>query len=645
MSAQTVASTAYRQVPGTPLRTYVFDSHTEMAVYVARLIANVIRERNEAGQYAVLGLATGSSPVSVYRELIRMHKEEGLDFSRTFAFALDEYYGLSDKDEQSFRDWLYKHFFSQVNIPESQWAVPGSLVPDSEIEEHCRWYEECIQAAGGIDVQLLGIGRNGHIGFNEPYSPRFSRTRRVTLDEVTRKDAASDFYGEDHVPMQAITMGIGTIMQARKIILMALGEHKAAIIREALEGEVTERVPASFLREHLDATVLLDEAAASELKGVATPWLLGEVEWTGEMAKRAVLWLSREEQQPLLKLDASHFLKHNLYQLLRARAAEGGASQFRQAVEVLTREVFEEMMRSINHHPAGVCQQGVGRKRILCFSPHPDDDVISMGGTLIRLNEDGHEVHVAYMTSGNIAVFDHDAENVARMVAEYNRHFGIDPQASEAKERWVAEELRRKRPRQQDHPDIRAIKALIRRCEAKSAATVCGCKLEHLHFLNLPFYETGTIEKRPVGDEDRAIIRRLIEEVQPDQIYMAGDFSDPHGTHRVCAQGILQVLQQLQAETGRCYEVLLYRGAWQEWAPHEVEIAVPLSPADMERKKHAIFRHESQKDTALFPGADGREFWQRAQDRNINTAKVYNELGLPEYYAMEGFVRYRGQRL
>ncbi len=645
MSTPAIASTSYRQIVGTPIRTYVFDSHTAMAVYVAHIIAGIIRERNAAGQYAVLGLATGSSPVSVYRELIRMHREEGLDFSRTIAFALDEYYGLAGEDEQCFRGWLHKHFFSQVNIPEDQWAVPGSLVPEDDIEEHCRWYEERIKAAGGIDVQLLGIGRNGHIGFNEPYSPRYSGTRLVTLDEVTRKDAASDFYGEEHVPMQAITMGIGTILQARKIILMAMGEHKAAIIREALEGEVTERVPASFLREHLDATVLLDEAAASELSGVATPWLLGEVEWTEGLVKRAVLWLSRKEQQPLLKLDAGHFLKHNLYQLLHARRIAGGPAQYRHAVDPLTRQVFDWMMQTINHHPAGVCQNGQGRKRILCFSPHPDDDVISMGGTLIRLNEDGHEVHVAYMTSGNIAVFDHDAENLARMVAEYNRCFGIDTQASEEKLGWVVEELRRKRPRQQDHEDIRKIKALIRRCEAQSAAMYCGCKLEHLHFLNLPFYETGTIEKRPLGEQDRMIIRRLIDGVQPDQIYMAGDFSDPHGTHRVCAQGILQVLEQIRGETGREYEVLLYRGAWQEWALHEIEIAVPLSPRDMERKKHAIFRHESQKDTALFPGVDSREFWQRAQDRNINTAKMYNDLGLPEYHAMEGFVRYRGQRL
>lgn len=645
MSAPAIGAAAYRQVNGTPIRTYVFDSHTEMAVHVARLIANVIRERNAAGQHAVLGVATGSSPVSVYRELIRMHREEGLDFSRTIAFALDEYYGLDPADEQSFRGWLHRHFFSQVNIPESQWAVPASQVPEDEIEEHCQWYEERIQAAGGIDVQLLGIGRNGHIGFNEPYSPRFSRTRRVTLDEVTRKDAASDFYGEEHVPMQAITMGIGTILQARKIILMAMGEHKAGIIRETLEGEVTERVPASFLREHLDATVLLDEAAASELTGVATPWLVGEVEWTEPLVKRAVLWLSREERKPLLKLDAGDFLKHNLYQLLQARIRAGEGPQYRQVAEQLTRQVFDWMMQTIEHHPAGVCLDGQGRKRVLCFSPHPDDDVISMGGTLIRLNEDGHEVHVAYMTSGNIAVFDHDVETVARMVTEYNRLFGIDTQRSQEKERWVVDELRRKRPRQQDHQSIRAIKALIRRCEAKSAAMVCGCKLEHLHFLNLPFYETGTIEKRQLAEEDRAIIRQLIDEVQPDQIYMAGDFSDPHGTHRVCAQGILQVLEQIHGQTGRQYDVLLYRGAWQEWAPHEIEIAVPLSPRDLERKRHAIFRHESQKDTALFPGVDSREFWQRAQDRNLNTASLYNALGLPEYYAMEGFVRYRGQRL
>lgn len=617
-----------RPIPGTQIPCYVFKSNTDVARHVAHVVANTIRERNSFGRKAVLGLATGSTPVGVYRELIRMHQEERLDMSGVVTFNLDEYYGLGPDRLQSYHRWMNETFFKHVNIaPQNIHILDGTVCPE-EVDEHCRRYEDAIRRAGGIDVQLLGIGRNGHIGFNEPFDPRNSRTRLVTLDEVTRADAASDFFSEDNVPSQALSMGIGTIMEARKIILMAFGEHKARVIREAGEGPMTERLPASLLREHVDAAFYLDTAAGAELTGLATPWLLGSVEWTDELIKRAVLWLCQQTKKALLKLEDRDFRDHDLHQLL----VQHGPAQR------VAHRVFRWMMETIEYHPATR-----EPTRVLCFSPHPDDDVISMGGTLIRLVEDQHEVHVAYMTSGNIAVFDHAAQQIADLLTELNRRFEIDVDKSPGVETRVLGALSKKKPGDQDTEEVLTIKELIRWAEAKSGAAVCGIKEENLHFLDLPFYRTGTVDKKPAGPDDVAIVRRVIEQVQPTQIYVAGDLSDPHGTHRVCAWVIFQALKEIEMASGSKPQILLYRGAWQEWPLHVIDIAVPLSPQDVKRKKQAIFRHESQKDTAVFPGPDDpREFWQRAQDRNRGTADLYNQIGLPEYVAMEAFVRWNG---
>lgn len=617
-----------RRVKGTQIPTYIFNSNRELAKSVAQTIASVIRERYSFGQNAVLGLPTGSTPVGVYRELIRQHREEGLDFSRVITFNLDEYYGLAHDRLQSYHRWMYENFFDHVNIPRRNIHIPDGTVPLDVVDDHCRRYEQAIAEAGGIDVQLLGIGRNGHIGFNEPFSVRNSRTRLATLDPLTRKDASSDFFSEENVPLQALTMGIGTILSARKIILMALGEHKARIVHEAVEGPLTDRVPASFLREHTDASFLVDAAAGGALTGVATPWVLGNVEWTDPLMKRAVLWLVEKSGKALFKLDDHDFREHNLHQLLRHHGPAHAIAQ----------RVFGWMMDTINYHPAGT-----EPRRVICFSPHPDDDVISMGGTLIRLNEDGHETHVAYMTSGNIAVFDHDARRIADLLAEYNRQFDIDKERSHQLAVEVCRSLAEKAPGDLDSDKVLKIKGLIRWSEAKDAAIVCGCHERNLHFLDLPFYQTGTIAKKPIGPDDVRIIRELLQKVQPTQIYLAGDLSDPHGTHRMCAEAIFRTLLEMEAEGTPRPEALLYRGAWQEWAPHEIEIAVPLSSKHLMQKRAAIFRHESQKDSALFPGPDDpREFWQRAEARNRHTADVYNRIGLPEYFAMEGFVRWNG---
>ncbi len=615
-------------VPGTKVPTYQFESNQAVARYVAQVVARIIRERNSVGQKAVLGLPTGSTPVGLYRELVRMHREEQLDFAGVVTFNLDEYYGLQPDQLQSYRRWMHDHFFQYVNVPESQIYIPDGTIALDRVDDFCRRYEDAIERAGGIDVQILGIGRNGHIGFNEPFSVRNGRTRLATLDPVTRKDAASDFFSEDNVPLQALTMGLATILDARKIMLIALGEHKAKIIRDAAEGPITDRVPATLLQDHSDACLLVDDAAGSMLTGVATPWVLGNVEWNDRLIKRAALWLCERTEKALLKLNDNDFREHNLHQLLRHQGP----------AHAIAHRVFRWMMDTIEYHPSGR-----ESKRVICFSPHPDDDVISMGGTLIRLVEDQHETHIAYMTSGNIAVHDHDAAAVADLVTEYNRMFGIDSQHAADVERTVASALSSKAPGEPDAEAVLKIKALIRWKEAKAGAIVAGVREEHCHFLDLPFYRTGTIAKNPVGDDDVRIIRELIERVGPHQIYVAGDLSDPHGTHRVCAEAIFRALAEIQAATGNRPDVLLYRGAWQEWPIDEIEIAVPLSPRDLERKKQAIFRHESQKDAALFPGADSREFWQRAEDRNRNTAAVYNKLGLPEYFAIEGFVRWNGQ--
>jgi glucosamine-6-phosphate deaminase len=615
------------RVQGTHLPTFVFDASEDLARYVAHSIAGLIRERNARGEFAVLGLPTGSTPTGVYRELVRLHQQEGLDFSQVATFNLDEYFGLSQEQLQSHRRSIYEHLFRHVNMRPENIHIPDGTLAASETDNFCRQYEAAIEKAGGIDLMLLGIGANGHIGANEPYSVKNSRTRLCTLDPVTRRAAASDFFGEWNVPQQAITMGMGTILAARKILLLALGEHKAKIIRDTCEGPVTPRVPASYLQEHGDATVLVDAAAGSLLTDRETPWKLGNIEWNDALLKKAVLWLCEQTGKALLKLDDDDFRNHGLHQLLRH---QGPAQK-------ISERVFRWLMETINYHPAGA-----ERKRVICFSPHPDDDVISMGGTLIRLNNDGHETHIAYMTSGNIAVFDHDAARIADLAAEFNRLFGIDREKSEEVEKNVQSWIASKSAGDPDIECVLKIKGLIRWSEAKFGAYKVGCQEKHLHFLDLPFYRTGTIAKKPIGEEDVQIIYDLLMRVDPHQVYIAGDLSDPHGTHRVCAQAIFRALKRIEAEHGTRPEALLYRGAWQEYDLHEIEIAVPLSPSDLAIKRKAIFMHESQKDEALFPGSDPREFWQRAEDRNKGTADRYNRVGLPEFYAMEAFTRWNG---
>jgi len=623
MSGKTMAS---HYIPRTKVPTLVFSNSNQAARHIALQIEEIIKQNLVQGKFTVLGLPTGSTPVGLYRELIRMHKMEGLDFSKVITFNLDEYYPLDSTHPQSYRRWMRETFFDHVNIPDNQINIPDGTLAFDQIEEFCINYEKKIRQAGGLDLQLLGIGRTGHMGFNEPGSTRHSRTRLATLDAVTRRDAAQAFFGEENVPLRALTMGIGTIMDARKVILMAYGEHKAPIVAKALEGPVSENVTASFLQEHQDATYILDQAASKSLSAIDRPWAVGPVSWNDTLIRKAVIELSLKTGKGLLKLSDDDFREHELYELLREH---GPAS-------VLGLKVFKQLMDTICNEPAGNL-----KKNILVFSPHPDDDVISMGGTLIRLVEQGHKVFVAYMTSGNIAVFDHDAWRFTDYAAAFNSLFKIDEkQTHQVKER-VRTFLDKKSPGQSDSDDLLKIKSLIRETEARAAALACGIPPEQLEFMNLRFYRTGTIAKAPIHSEDIDDIQNLIKKLNPFQIYVAGELSDPHGTHRVCAEAIFEAVRRARTK-GDTSEIWLYRGAWEEWEPQDLERVVPLGPEELERKKMAIFRHQSQKDRAMFPGnSDRREFWQRAEDRNLGTARIFDQLGLPEFCALEGFVQWK----
>ena len=625
-----------------------FPNSKAIAAVVAQEIADLIRKRKEAGEHAVLGLATGSTPVGVYAELIRMHNEEGLSFANVVTFNLDEYFPMDPGNLQSYVRFMNEHLFNHIDIPAENVNIPDGTVPVENVAEYCREYEAKIQSVGGIDIQLLGIGRTGHIGFNEPGSDISSLTRLITLDRVTRIDAASDFFGAENVPRRAITMGVGTILNAKRICILALGENKSAIVAKTVEGEMTPTIPATFLQRHQQVEFFLDTAAAASLTRFKSPWLVGAVSWDTDAIRRAVIWLSAKVSRPILKLTDADYNEEGLQDLL---AEHGSAYE-------INLTVFRWLQSTISGWPAGKPQSAkqpgdVSRpnddifpKRIVVFSPHPDDDVISMGGTLIRLADQGHEVHVAYQTSGNIAVFDDDAIRFAEFAADFCREFEALSDPILELETHVEKFLKNKKAGQVDSQIVQRLKGLIRRGEAREGARCCGVPASRLHHMDLPFYETGRVKKKPLSDDDIQIVVELLRRLKPHQIYAAGDLSDPHGTHRTCLSAVLLACEQCSNDDWyKDSEVWLYRGAWQEWPVHQIEMAVPLSPQEVERKRMAIFKHESQKDRALFPGPDMREFWQRAEARNSTTAKHYDELGLAEYEAIEGFVQWDGTQI
>lgn len=625
----------YENIP-----TVIYEGSSEASLAIAQEIAELIKEKEKKNEKAVLGLATGSTPVAVYDELVRMHEEDGLSFKNVITFNLDEYYPIKPDSLQSYVRFMHEHLFDSIDIPEDQIHIPDGTVSEDEIFDYCDQYEAKIEEAGGIDIQLLGIGRTGHIGFNEPGSRPDSITRLITLDKITRKDAASDFFGEEYVPRRAITMGVGTIMKSKKIILMAWGEGKANIIKETVEGDIQESIPATYLQNHKNTTIVLDQASSEKLMRINTPWLLTSCKWDEKLVRKAVVWLCQKLDKPILKLTDENYNENGMADLI---TTQGPAYN-------INIKVFNELQHTITGWPGGKPNEDDKYrperrepfpKRAIVFSPHPDDDVISMGGTLIRLVDHGHEVHIAYQTSGNIAVFDDDVVRFADFVLDYTEAFDMKEQKAEKLFRKVNDFLKSKQPGQVDSPEVKKIKGLIRRGEAKAGGRYCGVPDENMHFMELPFYETGRVKKKPISDEDIQITVDLLRKVKPHQIYAAGDLSDPHGTHRVCLTAIFEALDVVKNDDWAkdCW-VWLYRGAWQEWDVNEIEMAVPLSPLELQRKRRAIFKHQSQKDRPLFPGSDTREFWQRSEDRNRGTAKVYDDLGLAEYEAIEGFVRY-----
>lgn len=618
-----------------------FESSAVASKMVAAEIADLIRSRAAEGRQTVLGLATGSTPTRMYAELARLHREEGLSFKNVVTFNLDEYFPMQPDALQSYVRFMNEQLFDHIDIPRNQIHIPDGTLNRDDVYPFCQEYEAKIEAAGGIDIQILGIGRTGHIGFNEPGSTRESRTRMVTLDILTRRDASGDFFGEENVPRRAITMGVGTIFKARKVILMAWGEGKAPIVRKTVEGPVSDLVPATYLQQHPNTLFVLDEAAASDLTRVKTPWLVDTCVWDDFMTRRAVVWLCQKIDKPILKLTDEDYNENGLGELV----TEKGPSYN------INIRVFNQMQRTITGWPGGKPnaddknrpeRRNPFPKRAIIFSPHPDDDVISMGGTFIRLVDQGHEVHVAYQTSGNIAVFDDDAMRYAEFVSDYAAANGFTDNAALKLFDDVRAFLKNKKTGDVDSPEVRAIKGLIRRSEAKAGCRYVGIPDEQMHFLDMPFYETGRVKKKPLGEADIRIIMDLIRKVQPQQIYAAGDLADPHGTHRVCLDAIMEAVRRLKDEPfmNDCW-VWLYRGAWHEWELEKIEMAVPISPVELLRKRRAIFKHQSQKDNVMFQGSDKREFWERAEHRNRDTARQYDKLGLAEYEAMEAFVRWK----
>ncbi len=602
----------------------VADTHEELSRRLAARIAGLVRARRSAGGRAVLGLATGSSPIGLYRELIRLHRDEGLDFSNVTTFNLDEYWPLSPASLHSFRRFMMENLFEHVNVDLRHVHFPRGDVARGDVEAHAREYEALIREAGGIDLQVVGIGLTGHIGFNEPGSGADSRTRLVVLDTITRRAAAAEFFGLEHVPVEAVTMGVGTILEAREIALVATGEHKAAIVRQAIEGEVDRAVPASYLQRHPAATAYLDRAAAAELTRRRTPWILHELEWTGALTIQAVVWLSGVTGKSILKLDDVDYREHRLSGLL---AQHGSAAR-------LNGIVFNALgarIRGRSKLPAG--------RRVIVFSPHPDDDVISAGGVVHKLVQNGNALVIAYQTSGNIAVFDHEVRRYLDFLRRASADFGW---GDERLAPWLEDVERRMAVRaagQVDDEAVLRLKRRIREVEALSAIQPLGLSRGQARFLNLPFYRTGQVRKDPVGEEDVRIVLALIEEVAPEILLVAGDLSDPHGTHRMCKEAVELALARYR---GPAPEVWYYRGAWQEWPVAEADLLVPMSEEELELKMNAIFRHQSQKDRAPFPGVDEREFWQRVEERNRATAETVDRLGLPEYFAMEALVVRQG---
>jgi glucosamine-6-phosphate deaminase len=619
----------------------IYPTAVEGSVYAAQQIADLIKQKASKGEMLVLGMATGSTPIKMYAELVRMHREEGLSFKNVVTFNLDEYYPIDKDAYQSYWSFMHRNLFNHIDIDPKNIHLPNGNAPKAEMKNYCASYEQAIEAAGGIDLQILGIGQNGHIGFNEPGSSILSKTRLVNLENSTRLANSYEFETITKVPRLAVTMGISSILKAKKIILLAWG-NKASIVAKSVEGNVTESIPASILQQHNDCTFVIDQAASTELTRIKSPWLTGDCVWTNAMIKRAVVNLALKLNKSVLSLTSLDYTENGLSDLLVEQddAYEINLQVFYMLRDTITGWPGGKPKAVIPAHPE---RSEPHPKRCLIFSPHPDDDIISMGGTFMRLHDQGHEVHVAYQTSGNIAVTDEFVTRFIDFAVGFEEMFGMDNSKSIEQLSSAEQFISSKKKDQMDTREIRAVKGLIRRGEAKATCRYVGLPEGRWHFMNMPFYETGTIEKKPLGEDDILITMELLRKLKPHQVYCAGDLADPHGTHRVCLEAVFEALRRIKAAGDDwikdCW-VWLYKGAWQEWDIAEIEMAIPMSPDQVKKKRFGIFIHQSQKDMVPFQGADNREFWQRAEDRNANTANLYAELGMTKYAAMEAFVRW-----
>lgn len=618
------------------------ENNKTAAKVIALEIAGLIRQKTAEGKYCVLGMATGSTPKTLYKELVRMHREEGLSFKNVISFNLDEYFPMKPGAPQSYHTFMQKQLFDHVDILPENIHIPDGTIEKSAALKYTAAYEAAIEKVGGIDYQVLGIGLNGHIGFNEPGSSRNSGTRIIALDNSTRLANAYEFNSIAEVPRFAMTMGISNILQSRKIVLLAFGESKAAIVRDAIEGQITDTLPATFLQEHPNCVFHLDEASASKLTRYDAPWLTGQIEWNEKLIRKAVCSMAMNLKKPLLMLTREDYHNEGLSELVEnlGGVSEANLRVFNGLRDTITGWPGGKPMEDVPRHPE---RRHPASKRVIIFSPHPDDDVISMGGTFMRLVQQGHDVHVGYQTSGNIAVSDEFVMRQIDFAVEFDGYFEIDKSLAGTIWKDAASFIKTKLPHQKDTPEIRSIKGMIRRTEARATCRYIGVKDENIHFMNLPFYETGLIEKNPPSEEDIQIHIDLIKKVRPHQIFAAGDFADPHGTHKVCFDVMYEALKRLKAAAdpavAEC-RLWLYRGAWAEWNVWELDMAIPMSPDQVLQKRNGIFIHQSQKDGVVFQGTDSREFWQRAEDRNAGTARLFDCLGLPQYAALEAFMQF-----
>ncbi len=633
-----------RQTRYEKLGTNIYKDSDEGSKDIARKVATLIREKEKMCEQCVLGLSGGFSPLGVYDELVRLHKDEGLSFADVVVFNVSEFFSISKIEGHSNAQLIRTHLLEKVDFRKENFYTPDTNINRSNVQEFCRHYEELIEQHDGLDLVMVSVGLVGNIAYNEPGSQVSTLTRLMLLDNESRRDLKRYYSSIAEVPTSAITMGIATLLNARQVILVSWGELKSGILKEVIEGKVDDNVPASFLQLHKNALAAIDLNAAQQLTRISHPWLVGSCEWTDKLIRRAIVWLCAETQKPILKLTNKDYNHHGLNELL---ALYGSAYN-------VNIKIFNDLQHTITGWPGGKPDtDDTNRperanpypKRVVVFSPHPDDDVISMGGTLQRLVDQKHDVHVAYQTSGNIAVGDDEVIRYVSLMLNVLEQFDSTNDSLKTLYASTLHFLKNeKQPGDQDTEQVLFVKGQIRREEARAACRFVGVKPGNIHFLDMPFYETGKVQKGRLKEKDIDIIMRLLESVEPHQIFVAGDLADPHGTHKVCLDGALAAIYELKSEQWmkEC-RIWMYRGAWAEWEIDHIEMAVPISPEQLRKKRHSILKHQSQMESAPFMGNDDRLFWQRAEDRNQTTATLYNSLGLACYEAIEAFVEFKIQ--